>query len=408
MRNLALAFAFLCLTLVAQGFSPVLASAQDDQPDPFKTARIRFGPLAFSPTVSITDVGLDTNVFNDSSDPKRDFTATLSPGANVWFRFGRARLTAVGNVGFQYFYDYAKERAINTRDSLRLDVFFAHLVPYAAATYISTRERQGFEVDARARRWERGITVGADVLLSRRATFGLSARRTAVAYGADAEFLGTSLREALDGKNDVLTGRVRYKLTPLTTSVLEVDAERRRFDFSPVKNADSVRVLAGLDLDAAALIDGSVRVGYRKLDMLSQTAPNYRGLVASVGLGYTLLGITRFSVQLQRDIQYSFEFAQPYYVLLGGDLTVTQRVGGPFDVQGRLGADRLDYRQLAAGTIAAPGRTDTVRIYGAGLGYHLSQGARVGVNVDWQRRQSLSAGREYHGLRLGTSFTIGS
>jgi len=405
MRTLLLAFVFLCV-LVAQGFSPVLAFAQDDQPDPFKTARIRFGPVALSPTIGISDVGVDTNVFNEWDNPKKDFTATVTPGTNLWFRAGRTLLTGRGNVGYMYFHRYASERALNTDLAARYEANLSHIRPYAVVSYLNTRERPGFEIDVRARRFEHAYGLGADVPLTRRITFGVLARRQGVSYSADAVFLGTYLNEVFNRREDTLQASFRYKLTTLTTLVVRGGADRVRFTYAPVRDSDGVRVMPGVEFSAFAIIQGSAYVGVRKIDMLGANVPSYKGPVASVDLGYTLLGATRLSLQANRDVYYSFDLSLPYYVLTDLTGTITQRLAGPFDAQARVGRQALDY--VGAGQSRYDiVRRDKVRLYGGGAGYRLGRSARLGFNVDSYRRNSRTSTRQHKGLRIGSSLTYG-
>ena len=397
MRYFLLSLAILCAALPA--------AAQDDPPDPFKTARLRFGPVALSPTIGVSNFGIDTNVFNEWEDPKQDFTATVTPGTELWFRAGRTRLTARGNLGYVHFQQYGTERALNTDLSARYEVNLLHVRPYAVLSYLNTRERPGFEIDARARRFEHSYGIGADVPLSRRTTMGVVALRQRTSYAADAVFLGTYLRDVFDRQEDTLRASVRYKLTPLTTLVVQGEAQRARFTYTPVRNSDTVRVMPGVEFNAFALIQGSAYVGLRKLDMLGPQMPSYKGPVASVDLGYTLLGATRLSVQATRDVFYSFEIARPYYVLTGASGTLTQRIAGPFDAQARAGVQHLDYRQAVATVQATP--PDIVRFYGGGVGYHFGRSARLGFNVDSYQRHSTVSQRDYKGVRAGSTVTYG-
>ena len=76
---------------------PVLA--QTPAPDPDAEANIRFGPLSLKSTIALTNLGVDTNVFNqaDADQPQSDFTMTFSPTTDVWLRMGRTWIT--GTVG---------------------------------------------------------------------------------------------------------------------------------------------------------------------------------------------------------------------------------------------------------------------------------------------------------------------
>ena len=82
-KSLLAAFVSIVLTRTA----PVLA--QDGGPD-VNSVRVRIGPLMMNPTVSISNIGIDHNVFNDPPDhvPKEDFTVTLTPLSDFWFLSG--------------------------------------------------------------------------------------------------------------------------------------------------------------------------------------------------------------------------------------------------------------------------------------------------------------------------------
>src|SRR5947207_533219 len=68
------------------------APAAYAQPVPGETdaARVRIGPLSVKPTFAITNIGVDSNVFNQSDvdHPRQDFTITASPKADWWLRAG--------------------------------------------------------------------------------------------------------------------------------------------------------------------------------------------------------------------------------------------------------------------------------------------------------------------------------
>ena len=68
-------------------------SAQSDPTDPGAArGRVQLGPLGLTPSVALTNLGIDTNVFNEVDDPKSDFTFTVSPQVDASLRLRRARL----------------------------------------------------------------------------------------------------------------------------------------------------------------------------------------------------------------------------------------------------------------------------------------------------------------------------
>ena len=88
--------AVLSVLLLSARVSAQSGAARGD-PD-VSRARVRVGRLYLNPTIALTNLGWDTNVFNepDQSVPKRDFTLTVTPQTDLWLRMGRS--WATGNV----------------------------------------------------------------------------------------------------------------------------------------------------------------------------------------------------------------------------------------------------------------------------------------------------------------------
>jgi hypothetical protein len=194
-------------------------------------------------------------------------------------------------------------------------------------------------------------------------------------------------------------------LTPLTTFAVTGSLQQDRFERAPERNADTLRILPTLQFDPAALLRGSVSVGYRRFEPRQSDLPDYSGLVAQSAIGLTLLGRTKFDLSFLRDIQYSFEEFQPYYLSTGGHLTITHQLVGRVDVQALGGRQTMGYR--------ATGRTGEVRrdragTVGLGAGYRLRGTTRLGINWERNRRVSGVADRQYNRQRLFASLSFGS
>jgi hypothetical protein len=388
------------------------AAAQDAAPDPFQTARFRFGGVALSPGVSVSNFGWDSNVLNSWNDPQGDFTFAVTPQTDVWVRMGPTRVKAHGSLGYVYFAEFAAERSWNTDDSVRFEVPLIHFRPYVGYSYLNTRDRPGYEIDARVRRTENALFTGLDMPLTRKTTVGASFNRKATDYAEGETFQGSSLRFSYNRTTDVYTGSLRYALTPLTTLLLDTDYVIESFDYEKIRDSSGIRVVPGVDFKPLALISGSAKVGFRQLNFKNPAIPDYTGPVASVNLGYTLMGITRFGVQVDRDVQFSYEQTQPYYVLTGITGTITQGLSRTWDVQARAGNQQLAYRRMVQvpslpGVELPPARTDNVVFYGGGIGYRVGTDVRIAFNVDYYTRQSDRATSQYEGLRAGTSVTYG-
>jgi hypothetical protein len=389
---------------VATFAPPALAQSTNHEPPP--SARVRLGPLAVKPSVALTNVGIDTNVFNETHDPKQDLTATIEPQIETWLRLGPARLSTRSRSGVVYYQQYAAERAVNSDHEGRLEFLFNRVRPFIDASFLNSRQRPSYEIDTRARREEAGVTLGGRIRLSGETWLDVAAHRSRVNFDADATFFGTQLRDVLNRDVERLSAALRYPLTPFTSIVLLADTQRDRFELSPIRDSKSLRVVPGVEFDRRALVSGRAFLGYHQFDALGADIPSYRGLNASVDLSYTLLRSTRFAVRAERDVNYSMERVQPYYVLTGLNGSVSQVIVRPWDLRATWGRQQLDYRNVGA-LDNETGRVDRIRRYGLGLGYRLNTDMRVGVDLDYYRRESEHEGRQYETLRAGTSVTYG-
>src|SRR3989442_9042898 len=153
----------VCRGLIATGALLVALVAEADAQDRFQT-----GPVAWTPVITLREAGVDTNMFDEPSNPKRDTTAVVSPQVTATITLATMRLTTAGAADFVYFERYTSERGINGRGTARLDVPWSRLRPFVEAGYLSSRDRQGPEIDAPARRSQGDLRPGLCGQLSRR------------------------------------------------------------------------------------------------------------------------------------------------------------------------------------------------------------------------------------------------
>jgi hypothetical protein len=174
--------------------------------------------------------------------------------------------------------------------------------------------------------------------------------------------------------------------------------------------------MPGVEFKPRALVSGSAFVGFRKFTPIDNSAfPEFSGLVANLGLSYTILGATTLGVSYVRDVNYSVETLQPYFVSNAAGASVRQALGRKFDLLGSADRAVYSYRDLrvglpAAGTPQPPldAREDTTWIYAGSLGYRPGRQMRIGLGGSyWKRESTTRIFRNYDGLRLGTSITYG-
>jgi hypothetical protein len=402
-RGRAAAAAAVVVLLIAVSAS-VSAQTPDDS---IERPRIQLGPLGLTPSIAVTNLGVDTNVFNQFEEARSDFTFTVSPQLDAWLRAGRWRLRVASRSDLVYFQRYSSERSIDGVLDSRLERRGSRVTPWITAASTSGRQRFGYEIDLRFRRDVRDLAAGVDTRVAGQTRVGVSARRMTYRHDPDAEFGGSNLREALDRRRDALGVTFQHPLTPLTTFVVSGERIYDRFEFTPARDAESNRIDTGFDLSPSALIAGRGRIGYRRFVGTGGALPDYSGPVASVAASSVVGGRTRIDVTTDRDLDYSWEAFYPYYVRTGATVTVTPRLTTRWDVRARLGTQRLAYRAATGVPGLLRDRVDRFGLMGAGIGYRLGRDARVGVDVDRERRESPVLRHAYEGFRTGLSVTYG-
>jgi hypothetical protein len=142
--------------------------------------------------------------------------------------------------------------------------------------------------------------------------------------------------------------------------------------------------------------------------MLNINIPDFSGVVASVDLSYVLLGRTRFGLNVGRDILFSFETLQPYYLQTSVGGSIRFGLGRGFDIEARGYTANLDYQTSTKADSLLKGRVDKIISYGGGVGYKLTDGSRIAFYVDeYQRTSPTLSFRGYNGLRYGFAISYG-
>ena len=399
---------FVVLIVLTFGFTGAAAAQTDGGPDPAKV-RVRFGPLWLNPQLGLTNIGTDTNVFNEADDqqPKSDFTLTLVPRTDLWLRLGRSWLSGTIDEQLVWYQKYSSERSANNRLSatwkMPANVFNVQL----GASYINARDRPGYEIDLRAPRQEVGLLAAVEGKVMSRTFVGVRVQRQTVDFDDASQFQNVLLRDQLNRETQIVAVTVRQQLTPLTSIELNGTRSEDSFDFSPLRDAVSSSFNANVTFDPLALISGTVSFGFRDFKPESPDLPGFTGGTMAADVAYTLQGSTRFTLRALRDIQYSFDITQPYYLQTGFEISVAQQVYGPVDVVGRVNEQWLAYRDRAGVPVRASDRTDRIHSYGGGLGYHFGTDLRLGFNIDHARRTSDIDARTYDGLKYGAALTYG-
>ncbi len=397
----------LAITLLSLGVTEV--SAQDPtSPDPLEGMPIRLGPVGVSPTLTITNFGIDSNVFNDSVDPQQDFTLTATPKVLARVRAGRAALSGSLATGLVYYQKFEDERAMEYATEGRVDVETGTFRPWFLASRIDTSERLNVEIDLRAPRVQTNLAGGLRVIATPRFGIVAAARRSSLQFEEGSVVDGVPLSQTLNSDAVTLEGGVEYYPTPLTTFSLVASQQQDRFDEAPGRDADSLRIMPSVRMVAPAIVEGSFGVGYRRFDGKSPLLPDFSGVVAQATVSHRFGDVLKLDLNVSRDIQYSFEQTEPYYILSSLRVTVTRQLRESLDIRGSAGRDNLDYHSIAE-AVGAPDdtRRDRYTVISGGAGYRFRPDLRTGIDLEYAKRDSDRPDHEYDRTRLVGTMSFG-
>jgi hypothetical protein len=405
----------------AQAQQPARLGAQGTSPPP-ADAHVPLEWLALVPVLRIGHIGWDDNVFHESEaeGPRSDFTATITPALDAWVRLPGGLVRSRSQFDYVYFRELSQIRSIDPINSVHAEMLLNRVVPYISASLESRRHREYdrfafdrgpgpepglFEIDdpIRRRRW--GWVAGVDVRLTGKTSVGAYTRRTHVTYTGNTIYRGVDLARylAADGRADGV--RLRYALTPYTTIGADLERHETTFTRVPERNSDGLSLTSTVSFAPLAAVNGYASVGTRRRTFVDGDAQTFDGFVASVGLGYTLLGRTRFMLNAHRDLAYSYRADYRDYLETGVDLAVMHRLGTTWDVRGTIGRFRMTYDFDEPARPGGSAETERLMRYGVDVGRHIRR-ARVGFQVLHQTRASAAGpGRGYDRTRIGSSIT---
>jgi hypothetical protein len=372
-----------------------------------ETRPILAGPVTFYPTIALRNTGVDSNVFNDTTGPRGDFTYSVTPRLFVVAPIANTRFIGRALGTFTDFRTYKDQRSFGGLFDARYEVTSPGFRPFASVGFADRRERRGFEIDARVRQRQTFASLGLDVDVTAITALTAWGTRTTTAWDRNERYLGVGLADQLDYAATSFAGGARFKVTPLTTVTAAAEVEQDRFQRSPLRDADSLRIGPSVDFDSSAAITGHLRADYRSFSPLSSTVAGYRGLTAFADIRYLFRDRIEVKVDANRDVDYSYDPIEPYYLEVGGRLTVTQRVIGPFGVIGIAERWNVHHQQVFGGP-EFDGRLDTTTSAGAGLAIQKSKQVRFELVYQRTSRRSSAPGwREYERQQIFASAIYG-
>ena len=364
------------------------------------------GPASFYPQIALRDTGTDSTVYLDSSNPRSDLTYAVTPRVYAVVPIGNTRFIGTGTGDLVYYRTYSDQRSLTAVLEGRYELTSPGFRPFVEVGFASRGDRMGFEIDQRARHTQTTVIAGADIDVTSMTALTGWVGRSATAYDENQQYVGVMLADQLNHSRDTAAAGARFRVTPLTTVLMAAEFERDRFDLAPLRNADSFRIGPAIAVDTGAALTGNAKGGFRTFTPSYPEVPSFRGFVGTARLHYVLPDLVKLDLEANRDLSYSYDPVQPYYMESGGRLTAEQRIFGPFELIGI--AERREIRSQRIGGRAFDGRRELTTSLGGGFAIKVQNQTRFTFTYERaERTSSESVSRNYERTRVLGSISYG-
>lgn len=367
------------------------------------SSRFLTGPVGWTPTIGVKDVGTDSNVFDSPTAVKTDRIGTLATSLDAQMTLAHFKTQGTAAGDYVYYERLRGERALARRFTLRVEAPTNRIVPFATGAYDRSKERQDPEIDLRTFHTTTTLGGGTSLFVLTRGAIQVAGRREETKYDSGSVFRDVNLAEKLNRDRDSALVTVRYNVTELTSITFDAGLSRDRFIFRPDQNTSNLTWAATVEFAPDAIIRGRAGFGYHALDPRGPAALAFHGYTGNVDLAYVPFGRTQIGGRFFRDASYSIE--APYYVLtaLGGD--ITQPIGGPFEILLRVNRQRSNFPEDKK--LSLVHRIDILDTVAGGFGIRMSDTTRATITYELARRQSPIQSVQFDRRRLLTSFIYG-
>lgn len=389
---LCVLLAFLGAQSQAQDAAPPGAPKAETKHSGAPLGQFVAGPFIITPTFRIGSLAVDTNV-QYQRDRRTDFVASAGPGLDIALPFrDHWKLDLWGTS--QYFYFHRTEELRRWTGGGGVALLWATTGTRASLSTTAARDfsRPSFEVDARVISTQNNIagTLERDLgrlTLVARAVFN----RSDLDDGQ--EFRGADLARALTVNQFGVTPELRYRLTPLSSVLVEAGYEASRFPNTSTRNFHQESL--GLGILTAGFFKGQVTAGLRR-NRLASGGPSNDQLYLRGSLAQQLgrrINLRESYTQESAISAFAVEGSLPTFerrsLSLDLGIVITSRVdlrlGGTYET---IRSDGLVNVILDDGTQATGLRDDTAYIGRADLGIRLGR-ARLGLFTSYTTRESL-------------------
>jgi hypothetical protein len=342
--------------------------------------------------------GYDTDMLRTSNGVPGEENY-LAPQLEGWLDRGRAHVYFQSAISYQ---TGGGAKTWNTFNSTQFrsdgGLFGIRALASHSNHYAPPTDFVGFELGIRSRRVENTFEGEFRFQpIGHRFNAGVTAKRLGLRYDADQRFLGSSLQFNLNRDTTVVSTKVGWALTPLTSLTASVDFTRDRFLFVPGSDGRGRTTMFGIETRPLGMMTAIAQWGqltYTDLHGHSATVPTF-DVITALSRGQSVL-----TVDASRNITFSFNAGTGFYVQTGVDSYLSLKLGDSLEPFVRHQWRHLEPRDPLGNDEAFAG----VQRLKVGVAYRLGQ-LRIGPSIE---KYSYNGPGPFAGWRAVAFLTVGS
>jgi hypothetical protein len=350
------------------------ATSNDPLEPPDLGDYVRWGPIRARPSVGVSNLGKDDNVFfaTGPEEPKSDYRVTVGGGLDGLVLFGdRAFLTFDERLSYTLYDKYGS--ATTTTDSngnpikrpsqdfhnqvltSRVTFPFSGWGVFADLDFIQTEIRPSSEFDSRVKQQVERAGAGFIVELGWRSYAEFERSRSDWSYD-EHDRPGTAAK--LDRNEQSSALRVNYRLTGMTRLTLETELVEYSFDKDILRDSTQLQILPGFTFGEDSRLSGALGIGYSQFDMRDPRLDDFDSTIGAGSFRYRLGSGTTLRLDGGREVGFAVFELNTFYLNRFAEARATHY-----------------FNSIIGGTAA---------YYYGKLSYPQEDGARIDTNTEYE------------------------
>ena len=361
----------------------------------------KIGPLRFVPTLQFSNIGFDSNVYYQRTNPVSDYTATISLRAEVYFVFRNWLIFSfTENPSYIYFLKQESERYLNNSYSLNLRVLaFSRIAVSGLNDLAREKKRWTGESEANIIQQINRANARISYETARNTSLGFIGGIRKISY-EDLDYPGGigPISTSLNREEKAAAGEFYYRVFSDSTYFARLGYSESSFEYPQASFRDSYsyEFMTGLQFPLLGRARGLISLGYRTVTPRRKEYRSFSGLVGDTSLSFRF-GRFNYRLNYSRDVSFSARGENIYYVLNRYGAGVSIYLNRFTRLDYNFGRSENRYPNptqviLPGGDVSEVKLKDTINLHTGAIVFRIIKNTGIGLRLDyWHRYTNLQA-----------------